>query len=1428
MAQDNQLPVAVNTFVKGLNKDVSDMLNDPQTYRHAVNIQSYDAGEGVTGARIAVNGTEKSMRFLWGSADVIGNCVIRDYIILFMRTTNATNHDKIVVLRELKSVGGTQNQNSMTYRNVHYVNGKYTEDTGDFVNSNNVFWQGDLGFNDINYIDATSFWKSKGDARVYFCDGVHSLRTFNIFDDPTGNVESNFNIVKQESLAQPVCTGIAEDDSSTLKSGMVQYCYQLYNINGSTSVFSQPSQLVHLVKDSIPACTGVSGTANADYEYTGGDKGDSSGKIVTISIPGLTTNNYTHIRLARIFYDSINGDPIITSFNGQVIVAGTMQLTDNGVATDGITLTKLEVTQGGSLDVKPACLASKYNFLFVANLQDSLLNISDDEFDARAYRFNGTGYSDIYDKSETSNKKKIRIKGSDKSANFSSISDGSISSISNGWLGVPSTYDCLNPTNWLGEGTVNVFNINGLNYDTGYIYQSDGVTVGGEGAFVKYRFLPDQLGTVTDPLTQTYAAPDNYGTYQVDKKKEVDKALRFPIEQDGIASGSATTPNRVGTVKATTNIQLNPSSLTYMDSVNGGVVNNTGIVLDPTTPNAFYNYQSHPLLSFKRSFHRDEVYRAGIQFFDKSGRPYYVKWVGDIKIPKIPITTTESSSTHDKFNTGSSPTKSVYARPIHIEFTVNIPTSLQSKISGFRIVRVKRSQNDRSILGQGYMEPLIYSSFGSLGNTGDFSTFAFMSPESMYSKDILPSVGSSGYYLDSYYRDGGLLDTDLSGQMEDHYIADKYESTMYLGVQSIKPVDGTGYDADRTNGGILSDSFLGDFAEFVSDGLVPMTWEIVTGKKVLMSLAGYIDGKSYLNSNNRYYGFTFGIREPYVNFGLSLDKIGYAVSFPVSFSTTTAYLTFCNFKQYITNQYGGYESQSRDKNVYITSSMFISTNDSTQTYTVSAYGDTFIDMFESQIPSFYAMRNTGCVNKTFPVETSYNLSLSNFKTSYRDGNIKNFEKRVLESYLNLKDNTRIGYYGGYGKGYNTVFSKEDDLFVGIALDQELLTSIGDKTRDCRIRWSEQKTLDQDLDSWTVFKEADFIDVDTEHGQINWLESFDNKLIFAQDKAIGVLAVKERELFNQGTTADSLILGTGSVGDRYDYLSKHVGGKHVYGRAKSHNMLFFYDCINKKIMLYSGDSLNPITDVKGLSSFFMNTDNRLTDPKGNGNMLDVIAVYNRITNQCWFTFAPDKTTLANNSSSASSLASLYNETNFTVSLSSLDQSFCSFLSFVPQTYINCNNNVLSIPFKTGSGDGLDFAMFTHNVKDNDVKASIYGTKRDSSIHFVVNSAAQVTKVFDTFKFLFDHNVATDTSFIKSIRVWNSFQDSGVVPLVHTTAARNIRQIETTIQMHVPRDATNRTRMRDNFLNVEIVFNNNTRNNINYILHLIRTGFRYSIR
>lgn len=119
------------------------------------------------------------------------------------------------------------------------------------------------------------------------------------------------------------------------------------------------------------------------------------------------------------------------------------------------------------------------------------------------------------------------------------------------------------------------------------------------------------------------------------------------------------------------------------------------------------NYQNPYLEHRLAGYQRSEIYRFGIVFYDLTGRPSDVRWIGDIRMP-------EDSDSDDNYDSFSAFTynaitdTTLKAYPLGLEFTVDI-NEIKNNITGFSIVRAPRRNKDKTILGQGLLHDTAYS-----------------------------------------------------------------------------------------------------------------------------------------------------------------------------------------------------------------------------------------------------------------------------------------------------------------------------------------------------------------------------------------------------------------------------------------------------------------------------------------------------------------------------------------------------------------------------------------------------------------------------------------------------------------------------------------------------------------------------------------------
>ena len=309
-----------------------------------------------------------------------------------------------------------------------------------------------LGFSNQNPIQAVFNYENEIIQKVYWVDGINQLRFLNIkHNKENGDLEelidlnsNSINTVGEYSLSQAKLQDISGGGSHT--SGVIQYSYNLYKLNGSQTTIAPLSEQVSLDN-------GITG---------GGIINEIVGVTPSLIIPTLDTN-YSHIKIYAIKYTSYNQSPIISLIEDRIIDSHTNYIfSDDGNNINDITLAEFIFL--GSNPLIPKHIESKDNRLFSANIKDTAYVL---DIDMRAYSHNNSGICKLY----TGNVyyENNQLKGPNQT--FSSNTP-----INN--YNYLNTSDAINP-----------------NYDD-YTYQKNGTTIGGEGLFIKYEIVQKSFNNV--------------------------------------------------------------------------------------------------------------------------------------------------------------------------------------------------------------------------------------------------------------------------------------------------------------------------------------------------------------------------------------------------------------------------------------------------------------------------------------------------------------------------------------------------------------------------------------------------------------------------------------------------------------------------------------------------------------------------------------------------------------------------------------------------------------------------------------------------------------------------------------------------------------------------------------------------------------------
>ena len=416
-----------------------------------------------------------------------------------------------------------------------------------------------------------------------------------------------------------------------------------------------------------------------------------------------------------------------------------------------------------------------------------------------------------------------------------------------------------------------------------------------------------------------------------------------------------------------------------------------------------------------------------------------------------------------------------------------------------------------------------------------------------------------------------------------------------------------------------------------------------------------------------------------------------------SFTTQGTYL--CNIvKECI--PYGGYEKHSIENSLYYSHSDVYKYNKGADNTAEVFDGDTYICPFEYislhkfAFKGLYGPLTTTIVNY-IPVETSINLMYTSgvqFINNSSDDNISWVQEepgRILNNPAQSKPQFV----------YNTVYSSDYKLQMNTI--KSSLLSKNDENFDYRCRYSNKKENGELQDSWTTFLSANYIDVSPDYGKITELKTFKNSLVFFQERAFGLLSVNERITLTDNNS-NQLLLGSGGVLDRYDYISTTNGMEDGnFSDIVTNTVLYWIDYDNKEYCQYSGgNSYSIISRIKGVQKATEKgmCDVRLEAPKPKK------ILYNSKYNEVMFWNGDSRVLVYND------------ETQLFHSVYTISANVDSINYFDRNIIVNGNDSLVEFD-KSGN--------IRHNDNTNTIK--------EFQLKYVINEYYQQVKVFDNIIF-----------------------------------------------------------------------------------------------
>lgn len=1433
----------INGFMKGMSTDLHYSVLDNQQYLYAEDIRPISSGFSTTGAIENIKGNSFIGDFGFTSSTaltdghiymVVQSTVEYNSVTYNMYTTftcstgtglTFTGSGRVIditnygISTDMCVIGGVELRDSIILFTTNNTRSQIykltlTGVSNSEINTLDILYDDEynvdssrLDFNVNNRIKAISRYETPNIQKVYWTDGINPLRYININKECTITGEpftvdgdywgiDKFELLPKVTLSKPEITGIT---TGTISSGMVFYAYQLYIENGAESAISYISDPLHVTSDSDYY------SSDLYYEGDGVDPVTSKGFIINIDTTG--NNTFDRLKLIRVHYSSFNQVPNIYIAADIPINLdnGNVTITDTGSVITELTVDEFTIDSTEIFICQE--LATKNNILFAANIEKKLFTISD--FDARAVRYknyteslSGTDYvtTQVYDDSPEDDYDYIITQYSGPNTIYVTIYNFKE------WASIPTDRTVSDVTDYLADQLY-------LKYQEGiYIYNVNSTNITfvnpiWNGSDLRFEVTsPDILFTTATPLmlecsissttvggnifeydyTSTGATTimadvdditHSYGTCSILTPTDTSDPSSWNIagwhnyhtDHDGI--NNYNNPDNDGTSSYEYRYQSNGSTLgaegpnvvigfAYEDFVIDDIATTADTYYVGLLTDGSYKNYSSPLRGGKLTWQRDEVYRLFISFKNNRGQNTEPKWITDLRIPSM------IGSTYGLFTNRSSATTT--ARRIYPTILIRSGSWPTDAVSA-QIYRVPRNKEDRQIVTQGLAQSfytsadskIAISTYALNSYTSNENLVKIVSPEINITKNI--SLSSNNYleYLTTFQTD--------------YITSGSVDATHNLRIVKCRTNDiRSSYNSnDRT-----------DIVDSVN--VVPIEGE---------PTPYIVGGESFYNYLDDAWAQAKGCTGLVVKYDNN------------SWNAEGKRLVLVNYKNNCWNsQYGGLTYENRQFNTMLPCSDIIYSENVTYN---CEYGDTFINYFDISVLLYdVSMAEDDTVNASnndsvyIPLESSINCNLRS--SGYEMHKVyNNTNSYLLQEELGAHMFTdSIGTLYTYNQTddmykYNTVYSQQPLIASLVSIDESRQI---ETVFDTQVKASMAKINGEYVDSWTKFGVNETIEVDSLYGSINALLEYGHKLYFWQDKGFGVLSVNDRSLIQDGNTSQ-LVLGTGGILDRYDYISTQKGCEDKFSVVAGVAGIYWVDRKNRSINKFA-ESLLDLALQKGIKSILMLDENLI-------NWSTYIAVQDRENNEILFTFA-DYT-----NGTISSPGILEHDLNrpFTICFNETIDSYTSLYSFIPYSYISYKNTYLTNSVHNTNESGMPGnLLFVHNVNENvQARNNFYGLyyndalgRYRSKVRLVFNPYYSNMKVFDNifingevkissnsadiYKRDVTETIDNELCPINNIIFYNSYQNTGDIDLIYKTNLERRERVWTSV---IPRNAINAT-------------------------------------
>lgn len=376
---------------------------------------------------------------------------------------------------------------------------------------------------------------------------------------------------------------------------------------------------------------------------------------------------------------------------------------------------------------------------------------------------------------------------------------------------------------------------------------------------------------------------------------------------------------------------------------------------------------------------------------------------------------------------------------------------------------------------------------------------------------------------------------------------------------------------------------------------------------------------------------------------------------------------------------------------------------------------------------------------------------------------------LVETHINIQgvNGNVIGDYSpeflseGSSGALNPVYSN----LTGIETGAYLSEYFNDYEFPNGIIWSNTKTINERIDSWTQLSMTRFMLLDGNKGPVRKLSRFNNSLIAFQDKGIAEVLYNSRTQMSTTSGIPVELMNSGKV-DGKRYITDKAGCRNKWSVLETKQGIYFIDNITSSISIFTG-SVTSLSDSKGFKNWIgLNNNLDIWNPEDWENF---VLYWDRVNDDVYIV--------------GGNVCLIYNE---------MLQQFTSFMDYhqVPMM-VNVEDRFVSF-YQTEAAQ-----LWLQNEGDYN---SIFGNPVGYSIEYRVTPDPYGDKIFTNIEYradIFNGEDLTEETF-DTLEVWNEYQ-YGALQMSDIKQVDNTKRKFRIWRANIPRDSKEKNPVRNRIRN-----------------------------